>query len=208
MAGNAPGRLDENPRETMRRNIRPFVTVYKNRSTKSRKPNPWGTRLLEEAGLTQHPIKASDGPQSIDGPDKHSASTKLAAHEVFLSGQIIEPVATIARPACPTGRILPCLLQSDTQIASLKEPSKKVSRPRAKRKPSKIEGDNVKAACVRDEAIITKPALAPVERAAGHASLENDLSTRRSSRIRDRWVRKTEPRPGERWKRRLCGAAK
>ncbi len=208
MAGNAPWRPDEGSRETMRRNIRPCVTVYKNRSRKSLKPNLWDTSLLEEAGLRQHPIKASDAPQFTGGPDKHSTSTMAIAHEVFSSGQVVEPVATIARSACLTGRILPCLLQSDTQIAPLKEHSEKVSRPRAKKKPSKIEGDNVKPARVRDEAIIAKPAVEPVERAAGHANLENHSSTRRSSRIQDRWVRKTELRPGERWKRRLCGAAR
>ncbi len=58
------------------------------------------------------------------------------------------------------------------------------------------------------EAIIAKPTVEPVERTAGHSSLVNSKSPCRNSRIQDRWVRKTELRPGERWKRRLCDAAR
>ncbi len=191
----------------MRQKIRPFVTVYKNRSTKSRKL--WDTSLLEEAGLRQPSVKANDAHRSMGGPDKHyTAPTKLDAHEVFSGGQAVEPIATVAPATAPRGRILPCLLQSETQIAPLKQPSENVRRPRAKRKPSKIEPDHVKVACVRAEVIIAEPSVEPVERTAGHASVENSSPPRRRSRIQGRWVRKTGLRPGERWKRRLCDAAR
>lgn len=201
----AAQRLHKDLSGTMRQNIRPFVTVYKNRSTKSLKPNLWGTRLLEEEGSRQPSVNAADVPQPMGERDKRCrASTKTAPSEVYSSGQVAEPIAT------PTGRILPCLLQSAPQIDPLQDFSENVSHSPAKRKPTKTEADYVTATEVRADVIVTihaKPAVEPVELPAANASLENS-SARRSSRIQDRWVRKTELKAGERWKRRLSHVAR
>jgi hypothetical protein len=192
----------------MRHNVRPFVTVYKNRSSKSRKSNLWGTHLLGEADSKPSPAAASAVPHPMIKPEeRYPAPRRLAAQEIFSSGRAAEPIATIAPSAAPTGRILPCLLQSDGQIAPQKEPSENVRRARATKKRIKVEAIDTKAPEPRVKASSTDRPVAAVE--TPHSAARQDSAPpRRGSRIQDRWVRKAELRPGERWKRRLSDAAR
>ncbi len=162
----------------MRHNIRPFVTVHKNRWSKSRKSSLWDANLLAEADAKPSPANASAVPT------------------------LQEPYPAEPAPsAAPTGRILPCLLQSEGQIASPEEP---VRRARATNKRKAVDAKSPQPDA---KAVSVERPVAETE--AIHFTSEGDSGTlRRGSRIQDRWVRKTEIRPGERWKRRLCNAAK
>lgn len=162
----------------MRHNIRPFVTVHKNRWSKSRKSSLWGARLLEEADA---PANGSAVPPL---QERYPASTT----SLFSSGQVGE-----APSAAPTGRILPCLLE----IASQKEPPDNVRQVRATKRRKAVDTKALQPG-------VTERPVAEVE----VATKQGPLPPRRVSRIQDRWVRKTELRPGERWKRRLCDAAR
>lgn len=179
--------------ETMRHNIRPFVTVHRNRWSKSRKSSLWGAHLLEEAGPKPSPTNASAVPPRQEGDP---APTTSAAHEMFPSGQVGDPPSV-----APAGRILPCLLQSEGQIASQKEP---VRRTRATNKRKAVD---TKAPRPDVTAVSTERSAAEAE--VVHSASEQDSGLgRRDSRIQDRWVRKTDIRLGERWKRRLCDAVR
>lgn len=186
----------------MRQPIRPFVTEHKYRSSKSR-TSQWYVAQAETSSPMQPLIKpAADMPPVIE--QDISYTDALAAADAVFGRKAVEPRAT---PAPSTGRILPCLLQSNEQAAAQRETPKRASR--ALRAPSQrvaktAEGGTRIAASKAVEAKkaieLSPPPTTP--------DIQTASPIRERSSIQNRWVRKTQLKPGERWKRRLCEAAR
>jgi hypothetical protein len=183
--------------------VRPFITAYKNRSSKS--PRPWDVDDPEKAVPKPLPVDLGANASAPSGRDV-SYSAAMAAADAVFGGKAVEVVALQELPNVPTRRILPCLLQPEAELASPPEAATKARRaPRAVkplgRKAVKATAPTSSIEPVAKTAVESSPILTTPD-------IPNLLATRRErSAIQSRWVRKNELKPGEKWKRRLCKAA-
>lgn len=183
----------------MRQPVRPFITAYKNRSSKSRTSRPWDIDDPEKVLPKPLPVDLSADAPAMSGLDADYLAAMAAADAVF-GGKAVELVALQGPANIPTSRILPCLLQDEAQLAS---PAEEAKKPR--RAPRAVKPLGRKA--VKPPAI-AKKVIEPSQ-IIGTPEIPNVPATRRErSSIQIRWVCKTELKPGEKWKRRLCKAAR
>lgn len=192
-----------------RRPVLPFVTEFKNRSSKSSAPRP-----SRGGGATGDELKPSflDTGKFFEDRSQNDGGrevAKRAADAIFRFDGPEAPVAEAPSPQAPTGRVLPSLIDADDELTvRLREadgtrhrsrkvkkaaPSSKTPSQRPNRKPR------------------SEPAPPLVEPLATRIDSEQQIARagrpqRRS--IQKRWVLKTELKPGERWKRRLHKAAR
>ncbi len=184
----------------MRQPIRPFVTAYKNRSSKSRASQWYAGQPDANSPERSLIAPAADTPPVLE--QDMSYADALAAADAVFGGNALEP---IAGPPSPSGRILPCLLQYNEQSAAKGETLKKTSRtPRA---PKLLAPKTGKTSAPPNKTTAAKKAVEPSPPPAT-PDIQSASSTRERSTIQTRWVRKTELKPGEQWKRRLCQAAR
>ncbi|WP_442755205.1 hypothetical protein ACNHKD_00645 [Methylocystis sp. JAN1] len=195
------------PNRTMRQPVRPFITAYKNRSSKFRMPRP---RDIDD------PEKAISKPMSVDlsvnAPAKPRMdaeySAALAAADALFGGKAIVAEAVQEPSNIPTSRILPCLLQPEAQLAPPAEQAKKAGRaPRAAKPPAR-KAAKATAVVPPVKPAIARQAVEPPQVVVTPDTLNVPATRRERSSIQNRWVRKTELKPGEKWKHRLCKAAR
>lgn len=195
------------PNVTMRQPIRPFITAYKNRSSKFRMALPPEIDDSPKADSAPLPVDLSANAPAMSRLDANYLAAMATADAVF--GKKPVEVAPLQEPPNDyIRRILPCLLQPETEAASPPEQAKK-----ARRAPRAVKPLEQKA--VEDTAIAfpLKPAVARKAVGPSPVDVTPDLSNSAASRrersaIQKRWVRKTELMPGEKWKQRLCKAAR
>lgn len=186
--------------------MRPFITAYKNRSSKSRTARPWDIDDPEKTAAKPLTVDLGATP-AASGPDAEYLAAMAAADAVF-GGKAVETAAFQEPPNVPVSRILPCLLQPDEQPAPSVEKAKKAPRTPRAAKPAQRNADKAEGVA------------APIKRAPAQKTVEpppvvvttdseNVGATRRErSSLQSRWVRKSALKPGEKWKRRLCKAAR
>ena len=195
-------------RKSMRRTVRPFITEYKSRSSKSRVSRMWDIDELENTSLKSPSIEASTFARPASLPSDIQRDAINGADAVFGNKAVevdVSPTPSIA----PAGRILPCLLQNiDAAAASPSEATKLTRRARTTGKVAKKLPIGRTKPVSRPRREIAMPSVeTPATELIADKSL--DVPTRRErSAVQRRWVRKTELKPGERWKRRLCDAAR
>ncbi len=190
----------------MRHNVRPFVTVYKYRPSKSRKSCLWDTDQPEKASSKLLPVRASVVTPPANERDESYSAAMRAADAVF-GGKAVEPIPIPASSSAPTGRVLPCLLQADSAIVSRRQAPEETRRPRKATRSSAQETRKASTPEIQVMPLVTKPSVEPSATSAFDAT-HAPTTPRKRSRIQTRWVRKTDLKPGEKWKRRLCEAAR
>lgn len=194
----------------MHQPMRPFITAYKNRPSKSRMPRPPEIDDSPRAIATPLRIDLSADAPAMSRLDAHSSAARAAADGIF-GKKAVEEATLQAQPSVPARRILPCLLQREAEPASPPEQTKK-----ARRAPSAVKPLERKTAKAAEEAAIFVPLEPAVAKKVVEPppvvetpDLSNVTASRRErSAIQNRWVRKTELGPGEKWKQRLCKAAR
>ena len=199
----------------MRRPVRPFVIEFKPRSSKSSAPR--SPRTDEAGKINATPAFLDVGVftanRSVQG-DSYETAMK-AADAVFGRSPAImaEPIAPLS---APTGRVLPCLIESvDPLAVPSTEIEEKPRRGRVARKaetapPVRLKPRmRPKAPTVRPESVapqdFVKPAAIVPQQPITPTAAEPDRE-RRS--LRKRRFLDAELKAGERWKRRLCKAAR
>jgi hypothetical protein len=185
----------------MRQPMRPFITAYKNRSSKSRTSRPSNIDDSQKAISRPLPLDLSANAASASGLDA-SCSEAWATADALFGGKGVEVVEP---PKPHTRRILPCLLQPEA-IASTEEETKKAQRaPRVVKQLGRAKAtaiDHPSKAVLITKAVEPSPIVVSPD-------VANAPAARRERRpIQNRWVRKTELKPGEKWKSRLCDAAR
>ena len=198
----------------MRRPVRPFVIEFKPRSSKSSAPR---SPRIDEAGKTNATpafldVSVFTASRSVQGDDYETAMK--AADAVFgRSGAVAaEPIAP---PNAPTGRVLPSLIES---VDALAIPSKKIEeKPRRGRVARKAEmappvrvkpPARPKTAAVQLESVAPQDFVKPaaiVSQPHTPTAAEPDREPRS---LRKRRLLDAELKAGEKWKRRLCKAAR
>lgn len=184
------------------RPTRPFITAYKNRSSKSRPSDTWTIKETESAKADSSLNDLSALAAVEQTPDAAYLAALKAADAVF-GRDANEPPRVVRQPdRPPTGRVLPNLLEENVVGP---RPARAASKkpPRA-RQPAKVkEAVHTKPKKPKRQALSTAPtpAAQPAKEREPEIVVETSFRARRS--IQKRWVLKTDLRAGERWKRRL-----
>jgi hypothetical protein len=187
----------------MRHPIRPFITEYKNRSSKSQASSKWSILQPEAVAPTPPSVDVSAFGSPSKDRDEGCLAAWQAADAIF-GAKPNEAVALPTPSPAPGGRILPSLVQEEAPVAA--EPNKAPKHPRRLRAASKVtktQPVEPSKPAPRSTPEITVASLEqPAMELASDASL-GATPRRERSPIQRRWVRKTEFRSGEKWKRRL-----
>jgi hypothetical protein len=194
----------------MRQPVRPFITAYKYRSSKTRASRAWDVEEPEKVDSKPSPVGfgADQSPRSERGV---SYSAAMAAADALFGGAAPDPVAPSTPSSAAPGRILPSLLQAREPSIHETEPARKAPRASVKAKPKKAispEPQKTKAPATRSKPVVAQRAVEPAP-VLTTADIENAAPAPRDrSSIQGRWVRRTDLKPGEKWKRRLCERAR
>lgn len=191
----------------MRQPVRPFITAYKDRSSKFRTPRPWDIDDPEKVLAKPLSVDFSADASAMSGSDTDYLAAMAAADAVF-GGKAVESVALQEPANIPTSRILPCLLQDEAQPSSAAEQTTKARRAPRTVKTSGRKADKPAAINPPIKPSIAKKVVKPSQSAGTPEILNAPAVRRERSSIQIRWVCKTELKPGEKWKRRLCKAAR
>lgn len=190
----------------MRQPVRPFITAYKNRSSKSRMARPWDIEDPEKTAPKPLNVDLSAAP-ATSGPDAEYLAAMAAADAVF-GAKPVETAAPQEPSNVPASRILPCLLQPDAQPEPPAEKARKARRAPVAVKPPGRNAVKAEAPAPRTKRAIVEKVVEPPQVVVTPDN-EDVVATRRErSSVQNRWVRKSELKPGEKWKRRLCKAAR
>jgi hypothetical protein len=187
----------------MRRTARPFVTEYKSRSSKSSAPHSPNIGMAHQADpipsfLHRGPIVI---PQT-NAEDAYQVALK-AADALFSKGSPViipqeqAPLAIVQEP-----RVLPSLLDKDDALTV--QSGKDGEKARRSRKVSTAQSPS--SAGQEKQSLRPRKAVEPD--VAVEPAEEISTSRRERSSIQNRWVLGTELKSGQKWKRRLCKAAR
>jgi hypothetical protein len=194
----------------MRRTVRPFIKEFKSRSLKSSATRP---PTIDDAG------KKGSKPPLLDlgvfasrqnNPnDKYKAALK-AADAVFGGSNLVVAVPENGPLSnAPAGRVLPSLIEKDDALTvRLAEANEKTRHGRKTGKATSSSPIRRKKPILQPE---SETATVSAERPAANPPPEISIVSapdRERRSIQKRWILGTELKPGERWKRRLCKAAR
>jgi hypothetical protein len=195
----------------MRRTVRPFIKEFKRRSLKSPAASPPPIDGADRNDLKPSFLNLSVFSTPQNNPnDEYNAALKVA--DAVFGGRNSAAAVPGNEPSSSrtVGRVLPSLIQEDDALTiRLREADEKVRRGR-------VAGKAMSPSAIRRKKPILQPesetARVSVERPAASPSVEISIVSARPDRehrsIQKRWVLGTELKPGEKWKRRLCKAAR
>jgi len=198
----------------VRRPVRPFVIEFKPRSSKSSAPR---SPRIDEAGKTNATpafldVSVFTASRSVQGDNYESAMK--AADAVFGRSAAVaaEPIAP---PNAPTGRVLPSLIESvDAPAVPSMEIEEKPRRGRVARKAETVPPVRVKSRVrpktptVRPESVAPQDFVKPAAIVLQPNTPTAAEPGREPRSLRKRRLLDAELKAGERWKRRLCKAAR
>jgi len=194
----------------VRHRVRPFIKEFKTRSAKSSATHPRPIGDADNDGAKPSFLDLNVftiRPNQFD--DEHKVA--LTAADAVLGRS--NPLAPLPKASplsiAPVGRVLPSLIRDDDVLTV--RLTKGNGQARSSRRAGKVKSSTP----IR----LKKPILQPENEVAGGilerpaTSFSPDISIvsapRRDRRsIQKRWVLRTELKAGEKWKRRLCKAAR
>ena len=198
------------PRGPVRRTVRPFIKEFKTRSTKSSAAHPQLIGDADADGSRPSFLDLDVFSTRQNNIDDELKVALTAADAVFGRGSPVAPLPdTSPFSKAPTGRVLPSLIGEDDPLPiRLTDGDGKSRRGR--------NFGKVKSSLPKQR---NQPTLQPKsELASGFLDLPGTsfspdiliVSTPHRDRrsIQKRWVLRTELKTGEKWKRRLCKAAR
>jgi hypothetical protein len=197
------------PRGQMRHTVRPFKIEFKSRSSRSTSMrSPMGGDSGKDAATP-----ASEGPGDLWADRlNHTAAPDAvmqAAHAIF--GRASSPAPApqaISTSSAPVGRVLPSLIENASALeVRPAESEQKKSRGRAGRKAKSASPVKPrKSPAPAERAVTPAPPQPPKMKVAPQTPSATPDLERRSARKRR--LLDVELKAGEKWKRRLCMAAR
>jgi hypothetical protein len=193
----------------VRRPVRSFIKEYKNRSMKPAADHPRPVDADNERSKPSF-LEASIFAVRRNKYDDERKAALAAADAVFGGRSSAASIFETAPSSdAPGGRILPSLIDEDDALAArLTEADEKIRRDRRLGKAESSSPTRRKKATVQPK---NDGSRVSTERPAENSSPEISIvsAPRLEHRsIRKRWVLETELKAGEKWKRRLCKAAR
>ena len=194
----------------MRRTVRPFIKEFKTRSAKSSAthPRPLGDTDNDGSKLSFLDLNVFTTCQNKFEAEHKEALT--AADAVFGEGSPVAPLPKASPLSnAPVGRVLPSYIGEDDLLTV------RLTEGDGKSRSGRSVGKVKSSSPIR----LKKPTLRPESEVAGGflerpaTSFSMDIlivsTPHRDHRsIQKRWVLRTELKAGEKWKRRLCKAAR
>jgi hypothetical protein len=194
----------------VRRSVRPFIKEFKTRSAKSSAthPQPIGDGDNDGSKLSFLDLNVFMTRQN-KFDDEHKVAL-TAADAVFGRSNPVAPLPTESPLSkAPVGRVLPSHIDEDDLLTV------RLTEGDGKSRSGRSVGKVKSSSPIR----LKKPTLRPESEVAGGClerpatSFSPDIlivsAPRRDRRsIQKRWVLRTELKAGEKWKRRLCKAAR
>ncbi|MFZ2156186.1 MAG: hypothetical protein WAV72_08715, partial [Bradyrhizobium sp.] len=151
----------ERSQASMRRPPRPFITVYKGRSSKSRTSNPWKIEEIENANANP---SLSDASASAVHEIAHDATylAALKAADAIFRGETAEVPRVPPLPISLPGCVLPSLLQDDV-VSSL--PARTASnKTRRVRQPARAaETVHAKPKKLKRQTVVVIQMISPMQ---------------------------------------------
>ena len=196
----------------MRRPVRPFVIEFKPRSSKSSAPR---APRIDEAGKTNATpafldVSVFTASRSVQG----DYETAMKAADAVFGRSAAVAAEPIAPPNAPTGRVLPSLIESvDALAVPSTEIEEKPRRGRVARKAETAPPVQVKSRVRPKTPTVRLESVAPQDFVKPAAIVSPNTPTaagpdREPRSLRKRRLLDAELKAGERWKRRLCKAAR
>jgi hypothetical protein len=194
----------------VRHTVRPFIKEFKTRSGKSSaaRLRPTGVADYDGSRLSFLDLDVFSLRQNNDGNERMVALT--AADAVFGRGSPADTLPETSQLSnAAVGRVLPSLIGEDDPL-----PVRLTGGDGKSRRASRI-GKSMSPLAIRcnQRTLQSKSDVAGVFLGRPDANCSPDIliaSTllRKRRSIQKRWVLKTELKAGEKWKRRLCKAAR
>ncbi len=194
----------------MRQPVRPFITAFKSRPSKSSAPRPPTIEGADKDGRKPPFLDTSVfAARQSNPPDEYEAAMR-AADAVFGKSRAADPASQKAPSAvAPVGQVLPSLIEADDPLTvRLKKAEEKSRRGRPPGKGKTASPAPRKTPPVRPQREAERAfEEQPIANIAPEQAIVSATCRERGS-ILERWVLKTELKAGEKWKRRLRGAAR
>ena len=194
----------------MRRTVRPFIKEFKTRSAKSSAthPQPIGDADNDGSKPSFSGLNVFSTRQSNNGDEHKVAFT--APDAVFGRGSPVAPLSETSQLSnAPVGRVLPSHIGEDDLLTV--RLTKGNGKSRSGRNVGKVKSPSPIRLKKPTRQLESEVARVFLERPATSFSPEILIVSahRRDRRsIQKRWVLRTELKAGEKWKRRLCKAAR
>jgi hypothetical protein len=194
----------------MRHNVRPFKIEFKNRLSRS---TPMRSPTGDDSGKDRATPAFLDVGVFTAGRRSHAngyGDAMKAADALFARSAPAAPAPeTVPLSNAPAGRVLPSLIENGDVLAfRLAEADQKPGRSRMARKAKAASSVRPKKPTIQPESVVTQVSA---EQAATEIAPEAPIAAapdRERKSIRKRRLLDTELKAGEKWKRRLCRAAR
>lgn len=194
----------------MRHTVRPFIKEFKRRSPKSSAPQPPINRADTDSAKPAFLDLSSFAAYENNRDDEYQAALK-AADTVFGGNSSPAHVHEDASPSKdPVGRVLPSLIDQNDALADRLARAEEKARRRRKKTAEPESFTSIrrnKPSQAPKSEVTQASAERPVDSLATEISHVSEPRRERSS-IQKRWVLKSELKAGQKWKRRLCKAAR
>jgi hypothetical protein len=194
----------------MRHAVRPFIKEYKNRSSKSVASRPVAVNQADvESAQPSLVDSGSDVAYPMDRQYGYRAALQEAEELFRKRNPTAARIEDVPPSSVPTGRVLPSLVQEDDALTvRLREAAEKSRRGGGGRKtvarsPARREQPDLQPAEETIVVCVEQPQADLLPAPPSDSSPPREHEARRR-----RWAHNAEFKPGERWKRRLCKAAR
>ncbi len=192
----------------MRHNVRPFKIEFKNRLSRS---TPMRSPTGDDSGKDRATPSFLDVGvfTAVRGSHANGYGDAMKAADALFARSALAAPAPETVPLSTAGRVLPSLIENGDVLAfRLAEADQKPDRSRVARKAKAASPVRPKKPTVQPESVVTQVSA---EQAATEIAPEAPIAAapdRERKSIRKRRLLDTELKPGEKWKRRLCRAAR
>ena len=194
----------------MRHTVRPFIKEFKTRSAKSSAahPRPTGDAGNDGSKPSFSGLNVFSTRQSNNGDEHKVAFT--APDAVFGRGSPVAPLSETSQLSnAPVGRVLPSYIgEDDLLTVRLTEGDGKSRSGRSVGKVKSSSPIRLKKPTLRPESEVARVFLERPTTSFSTDILIVSTPHRDRRSIQKRWVLRTELKAGEKWKRRLCKAAR
>lgn len=193
----------------MRHTVRPFIKEFKKRPPKSSAPPPPNDNTDNDSAKPAFLDLGSFAAYETNHDGEYHAALKAADALFGRNGLATSvPEETLASKDT-AGRVLPSLIEADTALTvRLAEADQKARRGRKTGNPENSSSIRRSKPSRTVKADVTKISVEPPVASLVAEVLNVPTVRRECSSIQKRWVLMTELKAGQKWKRRLCKAAR
>jgi len=194
----------------VRHTVRPFIKEFKTRSAKSSAAHPRPTGNADNDGSRPSFLDPDVfSPRQNKNGDEHKVAFAAADAVFGRESPEVPPPETSQLSNAPVGRVLPSLIGDDDPLAvRLTDGDGKSRRGRNSGKVKSSLPIRRKQPTLRPKSELASDFLEQPAASLSADTMIVSVPLRKRRSIQKRWVLRSELKAGEKWKRRLCKAAR